>query len=212
MTRMNLVRRGTLLVTTLVAGLGGTVAPATPATASAASAAVAQAAAPHKTTMTFEVHGCEGCLVQPVKAVAGQTGAWEGKQKKVKDGTVSWTIRTRHTHGLSVWIRGPWEGQDGSGTGYVANVVWRYDHEEVGSTVTRKDVRSKHRATGCWAGTDATEVTIPLEVRKVMVQGTTQQTAGTLAWTKVTQAWWRPMLPVHKGILGTQDLMPCKRP
>ena len=122
MTRISPARRAALLVATLGAGLGGTVAPATPAMASAATGA----AESHMTKLTFEVHGCEGCEIQPVEYIAGQTKDWAGKSKTVEDGTVSWTFRTRHTHGLSVWIRGPWEGQDGSGTNYVANVVWRY--------------------------------------------------------------------------------------
>jgi hypothetical protein len=218
MTRIGPVRRGALLVAGLLTALGGSLAAGSvsqAATETGSQQSVARPAAkatPQRTKLTFEVNGCEGCEIQPVRAVAGQEGAWQGKLKTVQDGTVSWTFRTSRTHGLSAWIRGPWEGQDGGGTNYVANVVWRYDHEKVGSTVTRKAVRSKHRATGCWAGTDATAVTVPLEVRKVMVQGTTGRTAGTLAWTKVTQAWWRPMLGVHKGILGTQDVMPCKRP
>ena len=214
-------RAAAAAVAAAVAGLAGTMtayganaarADVAPATASAATVAVARAAAPHMTKLTFAVHGCDGCTIQPLQYIAGEQKDWEGRRKTVKDGSVSWTFRTRHTHGMSVWIRGPWEGQDGGGTGYVANVVWRYGHEKVGSTVTRQDVRSKHRGTGCWAGTTADEVTIPLEVRKVIVQGLTQKTAGTLAWTKVTQDWWRPMLPTHKGILGSQDVMPCKRP
>ena len=164
------------------------------------------------TKLTFAVHGCDGCSIQPLQYIAGEQTSWEGRRKTVKDGSVSWTFKSRHTHGMSVWIRGPWEGQDGGGTGYVANVVWRYDHEKVGSTVTRQDVRSKHRASGCLAGTSADEVTIKLEVRKVIVQGLTGKTAGTLAWTKVTQGWWRPMLGTDKGILGTQDVMPCQKP
>ncbi len=179
--------------------------------APAANATVAEAA-PQMTTLTFAVHGCNGCTVQPLQYIAGHKRDWEGKSKKVKDGSVSWTFHTKHTHGMSVWIRGPWEGKDGNGTGYVANVVWRYGHQKVGSTVTRRDVRSKHKASGCWAGTDATEVTIPLEVRKVMVKGYTGKTAGTLAWSKVTRHWWRPVLHTDKGILGSQDVMPCEKP
>jgi hypothetical protein len=202
------VRRGAVLLATLA---GGLCVPAASGAEAAPAPAQATAQVPH-TTLAFTVHGCDGCEIQPVEYIAGQAHDWEGKRKTVKDGSVSWTFRTKHTHGLSVWIRGPWEGKDGSGTGYVANVVWRYDHEKVGSTVTRDDVRSKHKATGCWAGTQAAEVTIPLEVRKVIVQGTTGKTAGTLAWTKVTQDWWRPMLSTAKGILGSQDVMPCTRP
>ncbi|MGZ4455221.1 MAG: hypothetical protein ACXVWV_04520 [Nocardioides sp.] len=195
------------LLVTAAAGITG-VAGVTTGTAAQAQAPTA----PAMTRLTFSVHGCEGCEIQPVQYIAGQRHAWQGKKKVVKDGTVTFTFASQHTHGLSVWIRGPWEGQDGTGTGYVANVAWRYDHEQVGSTVTRDDVRSKTRASGCWAGTDAARVTIPLEVRKVMVQGYTHRTAGTLAWTKVTQDWWRPMLRTDKGILGTQDVMPCQQP
>jgi len=216
MTRISPVRGAALLVTSLVAGLAGTVAPATAATAipttGATTVAVARAASPHMTTLTFAVHGCDGCKIQPLQYIAGTQKDWEGKRKTVKDGTVSWTVNSKHTHGMSVWIRGPWEGKDGGTTGYVANVVFRYDHEKVGSTVTREDVRSKRKGTGCWAGTAADAVTVPLEVRRVMVQGNTGRTAGTLAWTRVTQDWWTPMLRTHKGILGSQDVMPCNQP
>lgn len=218
---MTRTRRIAAVLAATVAGLAGGMtaygadaarADAAPATASAATVAVARAAAPHMTRLTFAVHGCDGCTIQPLQYIAGEQKDWEGKRKTVEDGSVSWTFQTKHTHGLSVWITGPWEGQDGGTPGYVANVVWRYDHEKVGSTVARRDVKAKHKASGCWAGTTADEVTIPLEARKVIVQGVTGKTAGTLAWTKVTQEWWRPMLPTHKGILGSQDVMPCKRP
>jgi len=215
MTRISPVRRGALLLAALATSLGGTAATAASGPAVAPphqEAAARQAAEPPMTKLTFAVHGCDGCTIQPLQYIAGEQTAWEGKRKTVKDGSVSWTFRTKHTHGMSVWITGPWEGQDGSTTGYVANVVWRYDHEKVGSTVARQDVKSKHKAAGCWAGTTADAVTIPLEVREVMVKGVTHRTAGTLAWTKVTQDWWRPMLPTDKGILGSQDILPCERP
>jgi hypothetical protein len=207
MTTTSLVRRAAALLATLAMGVGGALVATGPGMAAAP-----DARAVPRTVLTFTVHGCEGCEVQPVQYIAGHRHDWEGKKKTVEDGTVSWTIPTKHTHGLSVWIRGPWEGQDGTGTGYVANVVWRYGHEQVGSTVTRRDVKSKHKAAGCWAGTDATEVTIPLEVRKVMVKGYSHRTAGTLAWTEVTQDWWDPMLRTDEGILGSQDVMPCEAP
>src|SRR6476620_5484640 len=173
MTRISPVRRGALLLATLAMGLGGAAATAAPGTAVAPPHQEAQAAAPQMTKLTFAVHGCDGCTIQPLQYIAGQQKAWEGKRKTVKDGSVSWTFRTKHTHGMSVWITGPWEGQDGS---------------------------------------TADEVTIPLEVRDVMVKGVTHKTAGTLAWTKVTQDWWRPMLPTDKGILGSQDILPCEQP
>jgi len=212
-------RRTAAVLATTVAGVAASLtghaadaaraeaAPVTPLTSVTSAAAAAQT-----TTLTFSVHDCDGCQIQPLQYMAGQQKAWSGKKKTVKDGTVSWTFATKHTHGMSFWIRAPWEGSDGDSTGFVANIVTRYDHEKAGSTVTRDDVRSKTKASGCWAGTDATEVTIPLEVRKVMVDGYQGKTPGTLAWTKVTQDWWRPILKTYKGILGSQDYMPCKKP
>ncbi len=33
---------------------------------------------------------------------------------------------------------------------------------------------------------------------------------GNIAWAPTTQAWLPPMLPVYGGVLGAQDVIPCK--
>lgn len=35
---------------------------------------------------------------------------------------------------------------------------------------------------------------------------------GTIAWVRPTARSWAPMLELDRGILGTQDVISCKRP
>lgn len=211
MTRIGPVRRGALLVTGLLAAAGGSLATTTASQAAdtGTPAPTATTAAAQRTTVRFAVDGCHRCQVRLYQAREGRRGVWQSHQHRVRDGVVAFNIPTRRTHGMSVSVLPPWE-RHGIPTGYVTMVAFRYAGEEVGSTVTRRATRTKHRASGCWAGTDLTGVTMPLKVRKVRVQGTTGETTGSIAWTPRTQEWWRPMLRAGDGILGAQDIIPCR--
>lgn len=211
MTRISPLRRGAVLLATLVAGLT-VAAPAPPVSARPAVPSApmhgVEARAAATTRLTFKVATCARCKVRLYQAVEGDQDVWESRTKRVRDGRVSFTILTEHTHGLSASVRAPWEGS----TGFVTMVAFRYGKESAGSKVRLAEARAKKRASGCWAGTDRSAVTIPLKVRKVTVPGNTGPTPGTIAWTGTTRHWWRPMLPAYRGVLGAQDVIFCTNP
>lgn len=162
-----------------------------------------------KTKVTYKIANCEGCEVSVGSYQDdGQGGQkfWNGPQKSVQDGSVSFRVPTAYTPGLSTSIRAPWEGQ----TGYVTQVVMRYKGEDPGTRISSPVARSKSRGTSCWAGTTKDAVTITVVARKVRVGGVHHRVDGTLAFARVTQEWVPWMQRAPKGVLGAQDLPPCR--
>jgi len=45
---------------------------------------------------------------------------------------------------------------------------------------------------------------------RVNAPGVHGKVPGNIAWAPTTQAWLPPMLPVYGGVLGAQDVIPCK--
>ena len=90
--------------------------------------AVAREAA--KTTITFPGPGCDGCQVQLMQA-RWKTGPghgirfWHTAERTVDGDSLSFTVPTRHTHGMSMTVVAPWEGNTG------------YDHDRVPGTAGR---------------------------------------------------------------------------
>jgi hypothetical protein len=208
MTRMNLARRGALLVTTMLVGLGGVAVTAGPE-AAATTSAHRTAAAGQRTEVAFLVDGCNRCHVRLYQAVRGRQHVWESRTHRVRDGRVSFDVATRRTHGLSASVSAPWEGNVGA----VTQIAFRYAHEPVGSFVDDREARGKRRASGCWAGTTEKQVLLPLAVRKARITGVDgSPTTAARAWIGTTTQWWRPMLHAYKGILGAQDVIFCERP
>jgi hypothetical protein len=212
MTRIGPLRRSALLVTTLLAAVGGSVATgpahASPQTSPQTPAARTTPAA-QRTTVAFLVSGCNHCQVRLYQAVRGRQHVWESRTHRVRNGRVSFDLATRHTHGLSASVRAPWEGDVGA----VTQVAFRYAREAVGSTVTNREASHKHRASGCWAGTTRTSALLDLTVRRATIKGLDgEPTRAARAWIGTTTHWWRPMLHAYKGILGTQDVIFCERP
>ncbi|HEU5036572.1 MAG TPA: hypothetical protein VFT70_06200 [Nocardioides sp.] len=207
------LRRAAAATAVLVAGVAGVATAGTPAADAAPSSTPARAAvavAVAKTTITFEVPGCDGCDLQLMQArwdKKAQYGIkyWHSSEKTVEDGSVSWRVPSKHTQGLSMTVVAPWEGH----TGYVTTVAFRYGGEKPGDEVGFREARSKSRASACWAGTDADEVTIPLTVRKVWVEGVRHRVRGSIAYAAVTQDWMAPMRQVWDGVMGSQDVNIC---
>lgn len=212
MTSTSRVRLAVAVLATLVAGTAAVTTGGSSAQASPSVTVDTVAAKPATTSLTFKTDNCEGCTVQLVQAVSGSQDVWQSRAKKVRGGLVTFSFRTSHTHGLSASVRPTWEGQDGGSTGYVTMVAFRYQKEAPGDPVSFREARSKHRGSACWAGTDESRVVLPLKIRRVTVQGNTGPTAGSIAWTRTTQEWWRPMLPAWKGVLGAQDAVFCDQP
>ena len=102
-------------------------------------APVATAAPAPRTALTFTVDDCEGCEIQLTSALgtyaeadAGQVDIWSSRTRTVRDGSVTFDILTKHTWGMSVAIKAPWEGH----TGYRTTLAWRYNGELQGDEVT----------------------------------------------------------------------------
>lgn len=206
------LRRGAALLLTLMAAASSSLVASGPAVAMTADARVE--AAPRPTTdLTFALHGCKKCEVTLHQAISGRQHVWQTKTRRADHGVVTFTVPSKRTRGLDATIRAPWEGPNDVPTGYVSQVVFRYGHEAPGSAVTFAEARAKKRGSACWAGTAASDVTIPVEVRKVRVDGTTGRTDGTLAWTQPTEKFWKPMeRTIQKGIFGAQDVPFCDQP
>ena len=166
------------------------------------------AAAVHRTRLTFAVPGCEGCRVQlhRLRQSSGQVHEWHSHTKRVRDGDVTFTPRSRRTFGMTATVMAPWEGH----TGYLTTVAFRYAGKSVGERVTFRQARHKRRASACWEGTRRDAVTIPLVVRRVMVRGVRHRVRGSIAYTRSTQAWGLPMRRAYRGVLGSQDFDICR--
>lgn len=170
-----------------------------------------RAAAP-RTTLTFTVDDCEGCEIQLTSALgtikqanAGEVDIWSSRTRTVEDGSVSFTIPTKRTWGMSVAVRAPWEGF----TGYRTTVAWRYNGKLQGDPVTLEEAVTKTKASACWEGTRQREVTIPLVVEKVRVRGVKKVVDGSIAFVPTTESWLKPMREVWDGVLGSQDVNIC---
>lgn len=209
MNTTSLVRRGAAAAAAtaaLAAGLATAVS-TTPADAAAPDGA---ARAVPKTTITFEVPGCDGCEVGVMQARWDEDAkwgirVWDGGQKTVEDGVVTFKVPTKRTEGLSMTVTAPWEGH----TGYVTTVAFRYGGMKAGDEVGFREARQKSRASACWAGTGEDAVTIPLTVRKVWVEGVRHRVRGSIAYAGVTQEWMVPMRAVWDGVMGSQDVNVC---
>ena len=224
----NTLRRGAVALAVLIAGLA-TAAPAadaTPVSSSTASSrtqasslgpdfsrtVTAERAVP-RTKLTLAIADCEGCEVGLTQARWDRSAkwgvrTWDSKQKLVADGTVTFRVPTKRTRGMSMTVVAPWEGH----TGYLATVVFRYGGKRPGTEVGFGEARAKTMGTACWAGTTAREVTLPVTVRKVWVQGVRHRVRGSIAYANTTQDWMVPMREVWDGVMGSQDVNVCGEP
>jgi hypothetical protein len=199
---------GAALLTSLLAPVA-TAAPAAPA---AQTAQTEGRSAALRTTLTFTVDDCEGCELQLTSALgtyaeadAGQVDIWSSRIRTVRDGSVTFTIPTRRTWGMSVAITAPWEGH----TGYRTTLAWRYNGERQGDEVTLEEAVTKKKASACWEGVRTRTVTVPIVVEKVRVMGVHKKVNGSIAFVPTTESWLRPMREVWDGVLGSQDVNIC---
>jgi hypothetical protein len=183
------------------------------ATAAAPTDSSTERAAQPRTTLTFTVDDCEGCELQLTSALgtyaeadAGRVDIWNSRTKTVEDGSVTFTIPTKRTWGMSVAIKAPWEGH----TGYRTTLAWRYNGELQGDEVTLEEAVTKTKASACWEGVRSREVTMPIVVEKVRVRGVKKMVDGSIAFVPTTQSWLRPMREVWDGVLGSQDVNICR--
>jgi hypothetical protein len=162
---------------------------------------------PPNTEVTFQTPGCNGCEIGIMNGAARIENTWAVAPKTVSGESVSFRVPRTLTRGISATVLGPWEGA----TGYTTMLVWRYAGHRVGDAVSFHDARSQTRGTPCWGGTTSKALTIPLTIRKVTVPGTTGPAAGTIAFADVTQTWVRPMMRAGKGVVGSQEVITCRK-
>lgn len=195
-----------VLTTTLAAAIAAVSLTGLAGPAASPAGAAAQVQLAPRTDLTLQVSGCEGCRFRLTQALDGREKVWQSRGRTVEDGTVSWSVPTLRTHGLSITVSAPWDG----GAGYVPTVAFRYAGLAVGDPVTNAVAKTKKRASACWAGT--TEDAATLDVTVVHARSTNppgDPIRTPRAFTSVTQDWEKPMLRVGKGIAGTQDANYC---
>ncbi|GAA1161034.1 hypothetical protein [Nocardioides aquiterrae] len=190
----------TAAATTAVAAA---LAVAAPSVGSAPEAA--RMAAP-RTQLTLDFTGCNGCELRLTQARDGHDHVWQSKSRTVRHGSVSWSIPTSRTHGLSITVGAPWDG----GGGYVPTIAFRYAGERVGDEVTNAVAKTKRKASACWAGTGDDAVTIAVTVVRARSTNPAGDPIRTpRAFTTTTQDWQKPMARAWHGISGTQEVTYC---
>jgi hypothetical protein len=162
---------------------------------------------PPTTKMTLQAAGCNGCEVQLMNGAIHGENVWAPDPQTVHSGSVTFRVPRPMTRGITATVIGPWEGA----TGYTTVVAFRYVGHQAGDPVSFADARAQHRGSPCWGGTSSKDVTLTLTTRKVTVPGTTGPTAGTIAYADVTQSWLKPMMDAGKGVLGSQEVIVCRK-
>jgi hypothetical protein len=186
------------------------------ATSVLAFAAVAVGAPPAlsagTTTITLQIVGCNGCVVQPMLLrtdADGKVDDYTGDRVKVRAGVAVMKVPTDDTPGMSFLIDGP--GQDAIDA--VPVLVTQYKGYRPGSVVTRAQAKAATQASGCWLGTAASRVT--LRARAITVRLPSFPPDGTT--TPIQTAWLVPTSRAvggfgnaTKGVLATQNSgWPC---
>jgi hypothetical protein len=162
---------------------------------------------PKTTKVTFSAPGCSGCEIGVMNGARRIENTWAAGSKTVVTGSVSFRVPRPLTRGVSATVVAPWEGN----TGFTTMIAWRYAGHQVGDPVTFQDARAQTKGSPCWGGTTSTRLTIPLTIRKVTVAGTTGPTSGTIAYADITQTWLKPLLTAAKGVIGSQEIITCRK-
>lgn len=152
-----------------------------------------------ETELTLRIGRCEGCQVTMFSS-DGTNPIYSSAQATVTDGSVTITVPSSRTAGLSVQVRPVWASSN-----ITTNVVWRYSSTDIGDLVSFREARRKRRASGCWAGTINEAVELTVKVRRVRHLGR----PSIIAWAPVTQSYLQPMKRSRRGVLATDDVLAC---
>ena len=159
------------------------------------------------TVLTVRIRSCEGCEVTLISYLKGsEDDGWTSDPHTIRNGKAAFVVPTAKTRGLSVAVRTPWEGH----LGYDTMAVMRYQGLKAGERIGFNRARTMERASGCWAGTDEPQTSLRIKVRRVTLQGMHEKVPGQIVWMPITQDWLRPIYPVYGGVLGGQDVIPCR--
>ena len=157
------------------------------------------------TRLVYIVPGCERCKIS-VFGFDEEGGGWGTAAMDVEDGRLEVVVPTALTNGLVTLIQPPWDDESDI-VGGIPTVVMRYSKQRVGGAMTVARARSKSRASGCWAGTDAPRHRFTIVVRRA--RSGDDSLSSTLAFVTQTQAWKSPMKPAPGGELRTNIAVPC---
>ena len=169
-------------------------------------------------TLVFD--DCEGCVVgierYTYRVVDGEreyTDEFRAEPVVVRDGSVTFTLPTAKTRGLTFVIM---ENPDGTDAGYAAPVVvFQYPGIAAGTSVGA-DVSAAQRKVGpCWAGTTSAAVTLNISRRTYPVPP-----GDPVGSTGISTYWASPMASAlldennvwdsTDGGMGTQDTITCE--
>lgn len=185
---------------TLLALLAGLLAPlgATPA----------EATAVHRTRVVVRIAHCEGCEVSLQQGLRHRW--WSSPTRRVHDGRAVFVVPSGRTRGMSVAVTGTWEATSPHPSGFQAIATLRYRGVAAGEQVTFAEARAKRRGSACFPGTTADRLVLRLNARKVRVAGNGGPALTTLAWADPqTRTMAGTQARVYRGVLGTQDIVPC---
>lgn len=152
------------------------------------------------TKVTVKTKGCKTCKVRLTENRGGGA-AWSSGWEKGKKGTTHFTVPTSRTHGLTVQVEAPWEKKQKK----TAEVVMRYKGQGVGDKVSAKEAQKAKKATSCYAGTTASDLTFTAKVKK----SKTGSKVAARAWVIKTQKFDKPIRKAPKGVLTTKKPTKC---
>lgn len=152
------------------------------------------------TALTLQIARCEGCVIT-LLSNDGANPIYSSAPAAVSGGSVTITLPSARTSGMSVRVAPPWVSSSAADI----NVVWRYAGKAIGDSIGFKEARSKRRGSGCWAGTVNEAVTLTVKVRRVSHRGH----PSAIAWAPVTESFVPPMSRIRGGVLGTDDVLAC---
>lgn len=162
------------------------------------------------TRVRLHVDRCVHCPVRLVQAVLRPghgARVWRTGAQRVRNGWVTFSVPTRRTEGMSIEVDPRWSTLEA-----VSNVVFRYAHTALGQRIDPATARHKDHAEGCWAGTEASKVTLQVRVvRFPTVDSDGHHGFAPRAWLARSHPALRPMVQAFKGAIGNQDAFYCTR-
>jgi hypothetical protein len=154
-----------------------------------------------RTTVVFEVEGCDGCRLQVVQSrldPGSETGVrmWSGPRAVVEDGSAVVALPSARTRGMSVVVETPEQAPRTSRT----LVAFRLRGDRPGDRVTTRRVRAASAASACWAGTGRSTVTLPLVLHRTADDR--DGVDGLVAFAAVGQPVLAPFHRLVDGVLA----------
>ncbi len=183
---------------------------AVPATAMAAPVPTAAPSATPgpTTTITMNVRGCEGCVIQANQFVDDRTTPYQSAEAKVTDGVVTLSVPIANTTGMYFSI----QTAKPVAIDALPLITTQVRGHRAGTTLTRAQQIAGKKASACWAGTTATTVTINVTVNRVRMPGfpnAKKKVSVPLARFAPTVKALGGFDTAYKGVIATQDVWPC---